>query len=50
MDDTETVDYNNSTNINDLNNINLKKISWAQQLAKKKVIKKYRNLSRKKDN
>ena len=39
MGDIETVDYNNSTNINDLNNINLKKTSGTQQLAKK-IIKK----------
>ena len=47
MDDIETGDYNNDTNINDLKNINLKKTSGTQQLAKKNH-QKYRNLSRKK--
>ena len=46
MDDIETVGYNNDTNINDLNNINLKKHQGTT--IGKKMIKKYRNLSRKK--
>ena len=45
MDDIETVDYNNGMNINDPYNINLRKTSGTQQLAKQ-IIKKYRNLSR----
>ena len=62
-DDLETIDYNNDTSINDrdnvktinyndtnlsgLDNINLKKTSGAQ-IAAKKIVKKYRNLARKK--
>ena len=44
MDDIETVDYNNGTNINDPYNINLRK-TLGTQLAKQ-IIKKYKNLSR----
>ena len=43
----EAIDYNNDTNVNDLNDNNLKKTSGAQ-IASKKIIKKYRNLARKK--
>ena len=54
-DDLETIDYNNDTNVNGLkdtntnniDNINLKKTSGAQITAKK-IVKKYRNLARKK--
>ena len=50
-DDLETIDYNNDTNVNDfkdtntnnIDNINLKKTS-----PPKKLLKKYRNLARKK--
>ena len=45
--DVETIDYNNDTNVNDLNDINLKKTSGAQ-IGAKKLVKKYRNLARKK--
>ena len=43
--DVETINYNNDTNISDLDNINLKETSGAQV---KKIVKKYRNLARKK--
>ena len=46
LDDVETVHYNNDTNVNDLDNINLKKS--GAQIAAKKIIKKYRNMARKK--
>ena len=46
-DDLETIDYNNDTNINDLDNVNLKKTLEAQ-IAAKTIVKKYRNLARKK--
>ena len=45
FDDLETVDYNNDTSVSDL--VNLKK-TRGTQLAAKKIIKKYRNLARKK--
>ena len=44
LDDLETINYNNDTNISDLDNINLKETSEAQV----KIVKKYRNLARKK--
>ena len=54
-DDLQTINYNNDTSVADLqdhkntgiDNINLKKTSGAQ-LAAEKIIKKYRNLARKK--
>ena len=47
LDDVELVDYNNDTSINDVDKINLKKTSGTQ-MAAKKIIKKYRNLARRK--
>ena len=47
LDDAETINYNNDTNINDLDNVNLKKTLEAQ-IAAKTIVKKYRNLARKK--
>ena len=47
--DAETVDYNNVTNTNNLNDIVSNKNTGAQ-VAAKKVVKKYRNLARIKPN
>ena len=47
LDDVETINYNNNTNINDLDNVNLEKTSRAQ-IAAEKIVKKHRNLARKK--
>ena len=47
LDDVETINYNNDTKINDVDNVNLRKTSGAQ-IAAKKIVKKYRNLARKK--
>ena len=55
IDDLETIDYNNDTNVNELkdtntnniDNINLKKTSGAQRDTKK-IVKKYRNIAKKK--
>ena len=44
IDDLENVNYNNDTNISDL--VDLKRT--ATQTAAKKIVKKYRNLARKK--
>ena len=46
FDDLETVDYNNNTSVSDL--VNLKKNNRGTQVAAKKIIKKYRNVARKK--
>ena len=43
-----TVDYNFDNNLKDLNEIDLKKTSPAKKLAAKKIVKKYRNLVKKK--
>ena len=45
IDELETIDYNNGASVGDL--INLKK-TIGTQLAAKKVLKKYRNLARRK--
>ena len=42
MADAETVDYNNDTNVNDVLS------NKSTQIAAKKLVKKYRNLARKK--
>ena len=47
LDHVQTINYNNDTNINDLDNVKLKKTSEAQ-IAAEKIVKKYRNLARKK--
>ena len=55
IDDLETIDYNNDTNVNELkdtntnniDNINLKKTLGAQRDTKK-IVKKYRNIAKKK--
>ena len=47
LDDVEKVNYNNNTNVNDLDNLNLKKTSGAQ-IGAKKIVKKYRNMARRK--
>ena len=47
LDDAETINHNNDTKVSDLDNINLKKTSVAQ-IAAEKIVKKYRNLERKK--
>ena len=47
LDDVETVNYKNDTNQSDLDNTNLKKTSGAK-IPAKKIIKKYKNLARKK--
>ena len=41
------MDYNNDSNLKDLDNIDLKK-TWGKQITTKKIIKKSRNLARKK--
>ena len=46
LDDVETIDYNNDNNINDLDDIDLKKMS-GKRIAAKRIVKKYRNLARK---
>ena len=45
LDNVETINYNNDTSVSDL--IHLKKTNGTQ-LAAKKIIKKYKNLARKK--
>ena len=47
LDDVETVDYNNDNNLNNLDDTDLKKVS-GKRIAAKKIVKKYRNLARKK--
>ena len=49
FDDLETIDYNNDTNINDLNDIvsNTKK-GKNTQLAAKKILQKYKTIAQKK--
>ena len=47
FDDVETINYNDNTNINGLDIVNVKKTSGAQ-LAAKTIVKKCRNLARKK--
>ena len=47
LDDVETVNYNNGTNVSKLDNVNLNKTSGTQ-IAAKNIVKKYRNLARKK--
>ena len=47
LDDVEKVNYNNNTNVNDLDNLNLKKTSGAQ-IGAKKIVRKYRNMARRK--
>ena len=46
LDDVEIINYNNDKNINDLDNVNLKKTLRAQ-IAGKNIVKKYKNLTRK---
>ena len=48
FDDVVTVDYNFDNNLKDIDEIDLKKTSPAKKLAAKKIVKKYRNLARKK--
>ena len=50
FDDVVTVDYNFDNNLKDLDEIDLKKTSPVKKLAAKKIVKKYRNLARKKPN
>ena len=48
FDDDVTVDYNFNNNLKGLDEIDLKKTSPVKKLAAKKIVKKYRNLARKK--
>ena len=47
LDYVATVDHNNDNNLKDLDDIGLKKTS-GKQIAAKEIVKKYRNLARKK--
>ena len=47
LNDVSTVDYNNDNNLADLDNTDLKKI-LGKQITPKKIVKKYRNLAKKK--
>ena len=47
LDDVATADYNNDNNLKDLDDPDLKKIP-GKQIAAKKIVKKHRNLARKK--
>ena len=47
LDNASTVDYNDDNNLKDLDNIDLKK-TLGKQITAKKIVKKYRNLRRKK--